>query len=72
MLQNRPNVYNQSPLAMASPSFHRARLLPCERLHQCVSLGMYRPQTDDRQAHGADIDHLNVNKAVLLHLGLKT
>lgn len=69
MLQNGLNVYNQSPLAMASPSFHTARLLPCGPLHQCVLLGMNKPQTDDRQAHGAEQDHLNVSKVVWYVLG---
>lgn len=65
----QPSVYNQSPLAMALPTFHTACLLPCERLHQCVFLGMNRPQMDDRQAHGAKQDHLNVNKVVWYVLG---
>lgn len=65
MLQNRPNVYNHSPLAMPSPAFHDA----CKFMHQCV---MRRPQADDRQAHRVDREHLNVDKVLSVLLGLKT
>lgn len=50
---------------------HPSTACPCERLHQCVLLGMDRPQMDDRQGHGAQWDRLNVSKGTWYVLGWK-